>query len=71
MELLLGSGERLAVAQCGPDFVILEAPAERPAGAAEVVVRVDGEVWRYPCFLEEGIRGMRVAVARLPGRAAA
>ena len=63
MQLLLPGGERLGVAQSGPDFLILVEPSERPPSAAELVVDVDGAVSRYPCFLADGIRGARVQVA--------
>lgn len=62
MQLLLPGGASLSVAQCGPDFFILENPATLPPTTAELVIEVDGSVSRFPCFLADGISGKRVAV---------
>jgi hypothetical protein len=62
MQLILPGGATLSVAQCGPDFFILENPATLPPSAAELVIEVDGSISRFPCFLAEGISGTRVAV---------
>jgi hypothetical protein len=62
LQLLLPGGDSLSVAQSGPDFLILEIPAERPPSPAELVVDVDGSVSRYPCFLKHGISGRRITV---------
>lgn len=66
MQLLLPGGDSLSVAQSGPDFLILEKPAERPPSLAELVVDVDGSVSHYPCFLTYGISGKRITVAPHP-----
>ena len=66
MQLLLPGGDSLPVAQSGPDFLILKQPAMRPPTPAELVIDVDGSVSRYPCFLADGINGVRINVEGQP-----
>ena len=66
MQLLLPGGDSLSVAQSGPDFLILTQPAVRPPTPAELVVDVDGSISRYPCFLANGINGVRINVESQP-----
>ena len=54
MELLL-DGHTLAVAQLGPDFLLLVAPASYPPSTAEVLLSVDGHEERWTVRLPEGI----------------
>lgn len=53
---LVAGDHRLAVAQAGPDFLILESPAELPPTRAELVVEIDGHEKRRSIYLPEGIR---------------
>jgi hypothetical protein len=44
-----------AVAQIGPDFLVLSEPADLPPGQAELVVEVDGSEKRRTIFLPDGV----------------
>jgi hypothetical protein len=55
MHLLVGT-QSLSVAQVGPDFIILEAPASLTPARAELVVEIDGTEERTPIFLPDGVR---------------
>jgi hypothetical protein len=64
---LFVAGESLSVAQLGPDFLILTAPAEHPPGNAEVIVSVDGRKRTWPVYLPQGTAGsLRVALTFRP-----
>jgi hypothetical protein len=53
---LFTNGSVLAVAQLGPDFVILEsAPTAHPAGSAEIELEVDGDIRRFAVNLPLGL----------------
>ncbi|SPE55001.1 hypothetical protein SBV1_2010034 [Verrucomicrobia bacterium] len=54
--LLLLNGRRLPVAQMGPDFLLLEKPADYPAGTAQVLLNVDGHEERWAVRLPLGIQ---------------
>ncbi len=43
------------VGQLGPDFVILDEPAESPPGVAEIAVAIDGHRRRWPVHLPDGV----------------
>jgi hypothetical protein len=65
MALLLN--ERvLPIAQLGPDFLFLAAPASHPPGIAEVLLSVDGHEERWTVRLPEGIQpgDERVSVSK-------
>jgi len=52
---LLVDGQRLGVAQVGPDTFFLSKPAEIPAGIqATIVIEVDGREDRHLVLLYEG-----------------
>ncbi len=60
---LILNGHTLPVAQLGPDFLVLDHPAEYPAGTAEILMSVDGEAERWSVRLPEGIQTGRRKVA--------
>lgn len=62
--LLLG-GHSIPVAQLGPGFLLLDAPADHPPGAASIVLRVDQSERRWDVRLPNGISAAskRVAIA--------
>jgi hypothetical protein len=49
-------GQALAVAQVGPDFLVLRTPAELPPTRAWLIVNVDGDPIRQEITLPQGIR---------------
>ncbi len=53
---LVLNGHALPVAQLGPDFLILDTPADIPAEVADIVMSVDGEEERWKVRLPEGLR---------------
>ena len=53
--LLIVNGLSLAIAQMGPDFVILKAPVNHPPGAASLVLQVDQSERRWNVHLPNGI----------------
>jgi hypothetical protein len=58
----------IPVAQLGPDFLLLDAPANHPPGHASVFMRVDQSERRWNIFLPNGISAdsKRVAIAPSP-----
>ena len=64
MRLLVGDSS-IAVAQMGPDFVLVEVPINHPPGNASLVLRVDQNEHRWDVHLPEGISAAskRVAIA--------
>jgi hypothetical protein len=52
---LLLSGRSLPVAQLGPDFLLLDLPAEHPPADASIVLRVDQSEKRWDVRLPDGI----------------
>ena len=52
---LLFSGHSIPVAQLGPDFLLLDAPADHPPGPASIVLRVDQSERRWEVSLPNGI----------------
>jgi hypothetical protein len=46
--------ERLAIAQMGPDFIILRKPTEFQPGYGELVVQIDGDEQRRAIYLPDG-----------------
>ena len=54
MRLLVGGGS-IAVAQMGPDFLLLDEPVNHPPGEANLVLRVDNNERRWTVHLPNGI----------------
>jgi hypothetical protein len=52
---LLVNGLSLAVAQMGPDFILVEAPVNYPPGAASLILQVDQSEQRWNVRLPNGI----------------
>jgi len=67
MQLLVG-GNSLAVAQMGPDFLLLSESIDCPPGSANLVLRVDQSERRWEVHLPQGISAAseRVAIALGP-----
>lgn len=65
---LLVAGVTVPVVQLGPDFLLLAAPVEMPAGDACVVMQVDAEERLWNVHLPDGISAAsrRVAIAMRP-----
>jgi len=53
---LILNGRTLSVGQLGPDFLVLDHPAEQPAGTADILMSVDGREQRWSVQLPEGLR---------------
>jgi hypothetical protein len=49
------NGRILAIGQLGPDFLILNNPADHPPAAAEIALSIDGRVKRWPVQLPDGL----------------
>jgi hypothetical protein len=62
---LLVNGSSIAVAQMGPDFLLVDAPINHPPGNASLVLQVDQSERRWDVNLPEGISAAskRVAIA--------
>jgi len=62
---LLVNGSSVAVAQMGPDFLLVDAPISHPPGKASLVLQVDQSERRWDVHLPEGISAAskRVAIA--------
>ena len=62
---LLVNGSSIAVAQMGPDFLLVDAPINHPPGNARLVLQVDQSERRWDVNLPEGISAAskRVAIA--------
>jgi len=62
---LLVNGSSIAVAQMGPDFLLVDAPINHPPGNASLVLQVDQSERRWDVRLPEGISAAskRVAIA--------
>jgi hypothetical protein len=60
---LIVAGREYALAQIGPDFVMLREPANLPSGDAEVVMMIDGRERRWAVTLEHGANGAELEVA--------
>jgi hypothetical protein len=54
MELTV-KGRIFSIGQLGPDFLILDDPADHPPSVAEVMVSIDGRERRWPVSLPDGI----------------
>lgn len=52
---LLVNGSSLAVAQMGPDFLLVDAPVDQPPGNASLILQVDQSECRWNVRLPDGI----------------
>jgi hypothetical protein len=53
------NGHVLSIGQLGPDFLILDKPADHPPGEAEIAMWVDDHASRWPVYLVDGIAAGR------------
>jgi hypothetical protein len=60
---LMFSGHSIPVAQLGPDFLLLDAPADHPPGLASILLRVDQSERRWDVRLPNGISATSKRVA--------
>jgi hypothetical protein len=60
---LLFRGHSIPVAQLGPDFLLLDAPADHPPGPASIILRVDQSERQWPVRLPQGISAASKRVA--------
>lgn len=49
------NGHVLSIGQLGPDFIILDNPADIPPSEAEIALSIDGREKRWAIFLEDGV----------------
>jgi hypothetical protein len=49
------NGYTLAVAQLGPDFLVLKNPLDHPPAEAEITMSIDGHESRWKVHLVDGI----------------
>jgi hypothetical protein len=54
MELFL-EGQVLPIAHLGPDFLILEEPADHPPAEGEILMSIDGHERRWTVYLPDGL----------------
>lgn len=64
---LLVNHVTLSVAQLGPDFLLLDAPMDLPAGDASVLMQVDQQERRWNVRLPDGISAASRRVAITAG----
>ena len=57
------SGHSIPVAQLGPDFLLLDAPADHPPGPASILLRVDQSERRWDIHLPKSISAASKRVA--------
>jgi hypothetical protein len=50
----------LSIGQLGPDFLILENPADHPPADAEITVWIDGRERRWKVHLPDGIESGKI-----------
>jgi hypothetical protein len=60
---LLVNGSSIAIAQMGPDFLLVDAPINHPPGNASLVLQVDLSERRWDVHLPEGISAASKRVA--------
>lgn len=62
---LLVNGSSIAIAQMGPDFLLVDAPINHPPGHGSLVLQVDLSERRWVVHLPEGmsVTSKRVAIA--------
>ena len=56
-------GHSIPVAQLGPDFLLLDAPADHAPGPASILLRVDQSEQRWDVRLPNGISSVSKRVA--------
>jgi hypothetical protein len=61
------NGHVFSVGQLGPDFLILDDPADHPPGDAEIVLSIDGRVKRWPVQLPDGVNTGKPETRIAPG----
>jgi hypothetical protein len=49
------NGRIFSIGQLGPDFIMLDDPADHPPAEAEIAVSIDGRLRRWPVYLPDGI----------------
>jgi hypothetical protein len=60
---LMFGGHSIPEAQLGPDFLLLDAPADHPPGPASILLRVDQSERRWDVCLPNGISATSKRVA--------
>ena len=60
---LMFGGHSIPVAQLGPGFLLLDAPADHPPGPASILLRVDQSEQRWDVRLPNGISATSKRVA--------
>jgi hypothetical protein len=60
---LLVGGADLAVAQLGPDFLLVDTPCDMPPGESNILMRVDNSERSWTVFLTRGISSASHQVA--------
>jgi hypothetical protein len=60
---LMFGGHSIPVAQLGPDFLLLDAPADHPPGPASILLRVDQSEQRWDVRMPNGISAASKRVA--------
>ena len=50
------NGHVFSIGQLGPDFLILDNPADQPPGDGEIAVSIDGRQRRWGVRLPDGVR---------------
>src|SRR5437660_6991460 len=69
------NGQVFAIGQLGPDFMILDDPADHPPTEAEIALSIDGRVQRWHVQLPDGVRAgnprTRIAHCREVGNGSA
>jgi len=64
---LIVNGDSINITHMGPDFLIVESPAEHPPGEATIVLQVDQSLRRWNVRLPDGLpRGhKRVLISKV------
>ncbi len=57
------NGRTFSIGQLGPDFLILDDPADHPPAEGEIMVSIDGRERRWTVWLPEGMRAGRRVTA--------
>ena len=63
--LLLVNGDSIGITHMGPDYLLIESPADHPPGEASIMLKVDDRENRWKVMLPDGISraSNRVALA--------
>jgi hypothetical protein len=67
MELFL-DGQVLPIAQFGPDFLILEKPADHSPTNGEILMSIDGHERRWTVYLPDGLVAGQLKTRIAPSR---